>query len=131
VNLGTVRACYDEALSYTANRVQGGKRIIEQQHVAIDLARMKVRLEAAKALLYKAAWSWETRYDYDPHMGMLLKAYVDEIGVEIASKAIGLFGGMGTGDDDFPIQKYLRDVYTFLHGFSTTEVALLIGAPTA
>ena len=31
---------------------------------------------------------------------------------------------------DFPIQKYLRDVYTFLHGFSTTEVALLIGAPT-
>ena len=49
----------------------------------------------------------------------------------IASKAIGLFGGMGTGDDDFPISKYVRDVYTFLHGFSTTEVALLIGAPTA
>ena len=58
------------------------------------------------------------------------KAYVDEIGVQIASKAIGLFGGMGTGDDDFPISKYLRDTYTFLHGFSTTEVALLIGAPT-
>jgi hypothetical protein len=38
---------------------------------------------------------------------------------------------LGTADDDVPIQKYLRDVYTFLHGFATTEVALLIGAPTA
>ena len=98
--------------------------------MAIDLARMKVQIAAAQALLFKSCWAWETRTDYDPKMGMLFKAYVDEIGLSIASKAIGLFGGMGTGDDDFPIQKYLRDVYTFLHGFSTTEVALLIGAPT-
>ena len=130
VNLGTVRACYEEALNYCRQRIQGGKPVIEQQHVAIDLARMKVQIAAAEALLFKTCWSWETRIDYDPKMGILFKAYVDEIGLSIASKAIGLFGGMGTGDDDFPIQKYLRDVYTFLHGFSTTEVALLIGAPT-
>jgi len=99
--------------------------------VAIDLARMKVQIAAAEALLYKSCWAWETRTDYDPKMGMLFKAFVDEIGLEIASKSISLFGGMGTGDDDFPISKYVRDVYTFLHGFSTTEVALLIGAPTA
>jgi alkylation response protein AidB-like acyl-CoA dehydrogenase len=64
-------------------------------------------------------------------MGMLLKAYVDEMGLGVANHAVSIFGGLGTADDDVPIQKYLRDVYTFLHGFATTEVALLIGAPTA
>ena len=131
VNLGTVIACYEEAVNYCRQRIQGGRPVIEQQHVAIDLARMKVQIAAAEALLFKCCFAWEARYDYDPKMGMLFKAFVDEIGLSIASKSIGLFGGMGTGDDDFPISKYVRDVYTFLHGFSTTEVALLIGAPTA
>jgi acyl-CoA dehydrogenase len=131
VNLGTVIACYEEALNYCRQRIQGGRPVIEQQHVAIDLARMKVQIAAAEALLFKCCFAWEQRYDYDPKMGMLFKAFVDEIGLSIASKSISLFGGMGTGDDDFPISKYVRDVYTFLHGFSTTEVALLIGAPTA
>jgi alkylation response protein AidB-like acyl-CoA dehydrogenase len=131
VNLGTVRGCYEEALNYSRNRFQGGKKIIEHHHVAMSLARMKVQIEAARALLWKTAWSWETKCDYDPKMGMLLKAYVDEMGLGVANHAVSIFGGLGTADDDVPIQKYLRDVYTFLHGFATTEVALLIGAPTA
>jgi alkylation response protein AidB-like acyl-CoA dehydrogenase len=130
VNLGTVRGCYEEALAYARTRIQGGKPILEHQHVAIKLAQMKVQIEAARALLYKCAWSWETRYDYDPKMGMLLKAYVDEMGLSVANHSVGIFGGLGTADDDVPVQKYLRDIYTFLHGFATTEVALLIGAPT-
>lgn len=131
VNLGTVRACYEEALNYSRSRIQGGKKIIEHQHVAIKLAQMKVQIEAARALLWKSAWSWDTRYDYDPKMGILLKAYVDDMGLSVANHAVGIFGGLGTADDDVPIQKYLRDVYTFLHGFATTDVALMIGAPSA
>ena len=130
VNLGTVRACYEEALNYARTRIQGGKKIIEHEHVAINLAQMKVHVEAARALLWKSAWSWETRTNYDPKMGMLFKAYVDEIGLKIANDAVGIFGGLGTADDDVPIQKYLRDVHTFTHGFSTTAVAWLIGAPS-
>jgi alkylation response protein AidB-like acyl-CoA dehydrogenase len=131
VNLGTVRACYEEALSYSRNRFQGGKKIIEHQHVAIRLAQMKVQIEAARALLWKSAWSWETKYDYDPKMGMLIKAYVDELGLSVVNHAVSIFGGPATADDDMPVRKYLRDVYTFLHGFATTDVALMIGAPTA
>jgi alkylation response protein AidB-like acyl-CoA dehydrogenase len=130
-NLGTIRACYEEALNYARDRVQGGKKIIEHQHVAIKLAQMKVQIEAARALLWKCACSWEQKYDYDPRMGMLIKGYTDEIGVNVVNHAVSIFGGIATADVDIPIQKYLRDVYTFLHGFATTEVALLIGAPTA
>jgi alkylation response protein AidB-like acyl-CoA dehydrogenase len=131
VNLGTVRGCYEEALNYSRNRIQGGKKIIEHQHVAVRLAQMKVQIEAARALIWKSAWSWDTKYDYDPKMGILIKAYVDEIGLFVANNAVSLFGGLATADDDVPVQKYMRDIYTFLHGFATTEVALMIGAPSA
>ena len=64
-------------------------------------------------------------------MGMLFKAFVDEIGVSIASKSHRPVRRLwAPGTTTSPSSKYLRDVYTFLHGFSTTEVALLIGAPT-
>jgi alkylation response protein AidB-like acyl-CoA dehydrogenase len=131
VNLGTVRGCYEEALNYARERVQGGKKIIEHQHVAIKLAQMKVQIEAARALIWKCAWAWDHKSDYDPKMGMLIKGYTDEIGVNVVNHAVSIFGGIATSEMDMPIQKYLRDVYTFLHGFATTEVAMLIGAPTA
>lgn len=130
-NLGTVRGCYEEALNYARTRIQGGKPIIEHQHVAIKLAQMKAHIEAARALLWKCAWSWQTKYEYDSRMGMLVKAYVDELGLTVATNSVSIFGGMGTSDDDVPVQKYMRDIFTFVHGFATTEVAWLIGAPTA
>lgn len=131
-NLGTIRACYEEALRYSRERVQGGKKICEHQHLAIKLARMKTKIEAARALVWKCAWSWGSKQDYDPKMGMLIKAYIDEVGVEVVNDAVSIFGGLATADiDDMPVQKYLRDIYTVLHGFATTEVAWLIGAPGA
>ena len=62
---------------------------------------------------------------------MLVKAYVDNIGVNAVNIGAGIFGGYGTADDDVPFGKHLRDVYSFLHGFATTEMAFLNGAPTA
>jgi alkylation response protein AidB-like acyl-CoA dehydrogenase len=130
-NLGTVRSVYEEALDYARKRIQGGKPIIEHQHVAMKLAELKVQLEAARALLWKACWSFETKYEYDPKIGMLVKAYVDTVGVNAVNIGCGIFGGYGTADDDVPFGKHLRDIYTFLHGFATTEMAFLNGAPTA
>jgi acyl-CoA dehydrogenase len=129
-NLGTVRSVYEEALDYAGKRIQGGKPILEHQHVAMKLAELKVQLEAARALLHKACWSFETKYEYDPKIGMLVKAYVDTIGLNAVNIGCGIFGGYGTADDDVPFGKHLRDIYTFLHGFATTEMAFLNGAPT-
>ncbi len=128
-NLGTVRAVYEEALDYAKKRVQGGKPIIEHQHVAMKLAELQVQVEAARTLLHKACWSFETKYEYNPRIGMLVKAYVDTIGTNAVNVGCGIFGGYGTADDDVPFGKHLRDIYTFLHGFATTEMAFLNGAP--
>ena len=48
-------------VNYCRQRIQGGRPVIEQQHVAIDLARMKVQIAAAEALLFKCCWAWESR----------------------------------------------------------------------
>ena len=111
-------------------RIQGGKPIIEHQHVAMKLAELQVQVEAARALLHKACWSFETKYDYNPKIGMLVKAYIDTVGVNAVNIGAGIFGGYGTADDDVPFGKHLRDIYSFLHGFATTEMAFLNGAPT-
>jgi alkylation response protein AidB-like acyl-CoA dehydrogenase len=131
VTLGTIRACYEDALSYARDRFQGGKKIIEHQHVAIKLSEMKITIEAVRGLIWKCAWAWDNKYDYDPSASMAIKAFTDEVGVSVVNKAVSIFGGIATGDDSLPIQKYLRDIYTALHGFATTEVALLMSAPKA
>ena len=128
-NLGTVRSIYEETLDYAKKRIQGGKPIIEHQHVAMKIAEMKMQVEAARAYLWKSAWSFQAKHEYDPKCGMLVKAFVDQIGVNAVNIGVGVFGGYGTSDDDVPFGKHLRDVYSFLHGFATTEMALLNGAP--
>ena len=84
-NLGTVRSVYEEALEYAKQRVQGGKPIIEHQHVAMKLAEMKMQYEAAHAYLMQSAWSYKTKYEYNPKCGMLVKAFVDHIGVNFVN----------------------------------------------
>ena len=128
-NLGTARSVYEEALEYAKQRVQGGKPIIGHQHVAMKLAEMKMKYEAAHAYLMQSAWSYSAKYNYNPKCGMLVKAFVDQIGVEFVNITCGIMGGYGTTDDDVPFGKHLRDVYCYLHGFATTEMALLNGAP--
>jgi alkylation response protein AidB-like acyl-CoA dehydrogenase len=130
-NLGTVRSVYEEALEYARQRVQGGRPIIQHQHVAMKLAEMRMQYEAAHAYLMQSAWSYSAKYEYNPKCGMLVKAFVDHIGVNFVNITAGIMGGYGTTDDDVPFAKHLRDVYCMLHGFATTEMALLNGAPTA
>ena len=128
-NLGTARSIYEEAVQYAKERIQGGGPIIQHQHVAMKLAEMKMQYEAAHAYLMQSAWSYKEKYEYNPKCGMLVKAFVDQIGVNFVNITCGIMGGYGTTDDDVPFGKHLRDVYCYLHGFATTEMALLNGAP--
>ena len=127
--LGLLRCCYEETLNYARNRIQGGKPIIQHATVALKLAKMKVQIEAARTLVWKCAWSWDNQYNYDPKLAVLLKGYINEISVDIVNKAVDIHGGLGT-DKSMPIEKYLRDAYTTLHGLGTGEMAYVRGAPT-
>ena len=68
-------------------------------------------------------------YDYDPKMSRLIKGFTDEVAVSTINHLVNIFGGIAT-DKSMPIEKYIRDIYTTLHGYGTTEMSLLAGAPT-
>jgi alkylation response protein AidB-like acyl-CoA dehydrogenase len=125
--LGTLRTCYQESLEYARIRIQGGKPIIEHQLIAAHLSEMRVRIEAARALLYKQAWCWQNQYEYDYKLTYLIRSFIDQVAGEIVFKMNDVFGGMGS-DKDMTIEKLIRDVYTSLHG-PTIGSALIRGAP--
>jgi len=127
--LGTLRTCYEEAVEYARNRVQGGKPIIEHPTVAAKLGDMRVKIEAVRRLIWWDCWRWDSQQDYDPKMNWLIKAFTDQVTIDVVMKTIDIFGGMGT-DKTMPIQKYVRDGLESLHGFGTGEMNLIKGAPT-
>lgn len=127
--VGLCRTAYEESLAYARERVQGGRPIIQHQNVALKIANMKVKLEACRALLWWHAWRTQARYDYDPQMWKLAKAFVNRMSVEIVHDAVDIHGGVGV-DRELPIEKYLRDVYATLHGLGMPDISLLRGAPT-
>src|SRR6266571_1325136 len=57
LNLGIGRAAYEAALDYAQLRVQGGRRIIEHQAIGAKLAGIAIRLEVARAAIWRAAWA--------------------------------------------------------------------------
>jgi alkylation response protein AidB-like acyl-CoA dehydrogenase len=127
--IGLCRCCYEETLSYARTRIQGGKPIIQHVNVTIKLAEMKIAIEAARAIVWKTAWHLEKNYNYDPQMWKLVKAFINSVSIDVATKAVDIHGGLGI-DRDLPIEKYLRDAFSTLHGLGTPEISLLRGAPT-
>lgn len=127
--IGLCRCAYEETLNYARTRIQGGKPIIQHQNVALKLAEMKIKIEACRTLVWKHAWSAEKKYEFDPQMFKLIKGFVNKMSVEIISNAVDIHGGLGI-DRDLPIEKYLRDVYSTLHGLGVPDISLIRGAPT-
>ena len=118
--LGTARAAYEDALEYARNRVQGGKPIIEHQAVGFMLCDCLAEYEASRRLLHYAAWTAGRDDLYDPKLGFLTKAFVSEASFRIATRSLEVWGGMGYMTEA-PMEKYLRDVTSFLHSDGTNQ----------
>lgn len=119
--LGSAQGAFDHALSWVKARVQGGRPLIEHANVKVTLARLLGKLEAARSLVYRAAWHAENDGDaYDWKWGGLAKTVAAELAVEVAVEAMELQGGFGYMLDS-PAQKYVRDCLSFLHSDGTQD----------
>ncbi len=121
--LGVGQAAYEAALAYAKRRVQGGQPIIEHQAIAFMLADMLTRLETARLLIWKAAWSIDHGEPPDYKLPKLAKVYASEAAVHVAIRAMEIHGGSGIMKD-LPLEKYLRDAVTFLHSDGANQVQL-------
>ena len=93
-SLGGAQAAFDRALSYAKQREQFGKRLTEFQAIQHKLAEMATKIELARLITYKAAWTYDNRTP-DPQLSSMAKLYASEIASEVADEAIQIMGGYG------------------------------------
>lgn len=126
--LGPARAAYEDAVKHAHNRVQGGKPIIEHQGVGFMLADCFIDYQAARQTLHYAAWMAMRDNGYDPKLGYMAKVFASEACFRIAKRSMEVWGGRGYMTEA-PMEKYLRDVTSFLHSAGTNEAQRVRSMP--
>ena len=125
--LGVGRAAYEYAMQYAKERVQGGRPIVELQAVAMMLAQMAMKIDAARTQIWRAAWLADRRQPEARTLGLLAKVNASEAAFEACRLAAEILGGAAIMHDH-PVEKYLRDAASFLHSDGTNQVCLLRAA---
>jgi acyl-CoA dehydrogenase len=123
--LGIARAAYEYALDYAKERKQFGRAIIENQGIAFKLADMKMHIDAARLLVWRASWMAATRKPFLNGEGSMSKLYAGETAVKVTEEAIQILGGYGYVRE-YPVERWHRDskIYTIFEG--TSEIQRLI-----
>ncbi|MFI0369972.1 acyl-CoA dehydrogenase family protein [Actinomadura sp. 1N219] len=123
--LGIGRAAYDYALQYAREREQFGRKIGDFQAVAFKLADMKCRLDAARLMVWRAAWMARTGKDFENAEGSMAKLMASEMAVNVTEEAIQILGGNGY-TRDYPVERMHRDAKIFTIFEGTSEIQRLV-----
>jgi len=123
--LGIARAAYEYSLDYAKERKQFGRPIIENQAIAFKLANMKMHIDAARLLVWRAAWMGATGQPFTAGEGSMSKLYAGETAVRVTEEAIQILGGYGYVRE-YPVERWHRDskIFTIFEG--TSEIQQLI-----
>jgi acyl-CoA dehydrogenase len=123
--LGIARAAYDYALDYAKQREQFGRPIIENQAIAFALADMKMEIDAARLLIWRASWMGRSGQRFEAAEGSMSKLKAGEVAVWVTERAIQILGGNGY-TREYPVERMHRDakIYTIFEG--TSEIQRLV-----
>jgi len=123
--LGIARAAYEYALEYAKEREQFGRKIIENQAVAFTLARMKLEIDAARLLVWRASWMGRNQVPFENAEGSMSKLKSGEVAVWVTERAMQILGGNGY-TREFPVERWHRDakIYDIFEG--TAEIQQLV-----
>ena len=125
LGLGMAQGAYEAAVKYSKERKQFGKTISEFQAIQFKLADMATQIEAARLLVYHAAWLADRKDVRFTKESSMAKLYASEVAVRVANEAVQVFGGYGFVKD-YPAEKYYRDVKLCTIGEGTSEIQRLV-----
>ncbi|HYF26474.1 MAG TPA: acyl-CoA dehydrogenase family protein [Baekduia sp.] len=123
--LGIARAAYEYALDYAKEREQFGKKIVENQAIAFTLANMKLEIDAARLLVWRASWMGRHQVPFDNAEGSMSKLKAGEVAVWATERAMQIMGGNGY-TREFPVERMHRDakIYDIFEG--TAEIQRMV-----
>ena len=124
MSVGIAQAALRAARNYALEREQFGQRIADFQAISFMLADMATQLEAARWLVYRAAWLKDRGLPHTTEAAMA-KLFASEAAERICHKAIQIHGGYGY-TTEYPVERYYRDVRLTEIGEGTSEIQRLV-----
>jgi alkylation response protein AidB-like acyl-CoA dehydrogenase len=124
LGLGIARAAYEESLEYAKQREAYGRPIIKWQAIQHKLAKMRVEIDAARLMIYCAAWRMDQGLPVNIEAATC-KYFITEAVLRIVDDATRIFGAYGNSME-MNIQRYFRDARWLLYGAGTQTMILNI-----
>ncbi|GMN11015.1 acyl-CoA dehydrogenase family protein [Croceitalea sp. MTPC9] len=122
--LGIAAGAYELALKYSKERKAFGTEISNHQAIAFKLADMHTKIQAARHLVYKAAWDKDNGNDYTLS-GATAKLYAAETAMEVAVEAVQIHGGNGFVKD-YHVERMMRDAKITQIYEGTSEIQKIV-----
>jgi butyryl-CoA dehydrogenase len=122
--LGIAQGALDETIKYIQQREQFGRQIGKFQALQFDVADMETRVNAARWLVYNAAWRKSAGLSYGKEAAMA-KLFASEAAMAVTTKAVQLHGGYGY-TQDYPVERMMRDAKITEIYEGTSEVQRMV-----
>jgi len=122
--LGIASGAYELALAYSKERKAFGKPISQHQAIQFKLADMATQIEAARLLVYKAAWLKDEGKDY-AHASAMAKLYASEVAMSVTVEAVQVHGGYGYVKE-YHVERLMRDAKITQIYEGTSEIQRIV-----
>ena len=122
--LGIAGGAYELALAYSKERKAFGKPISQHQAIQFKLADMATTIEAARLLVYKAAWLKDQGQDYS-HASAMAKLYASQVAMDVTIEAIQVHGGYGYVKE-YHVERLMRDAKITQIYEGTSEIQKIV-----
>ncbi len=122
--LGMAEGAYERALNYAKQRKAFGRALIDHQAIQFKLADMFTSIEAARLLVYKAAWLVD-KGEANPALSSAAKLYASETAVKVTYEAVQIFGGYGYSKES-EVERFFRDARAGTIYEGTSEIQRMI-----
>ena len=125
LGLGMAQGALEAATRYAKERKQFNQPIADFQAIQFKLADMATQVEAARLLVYQAAWLADQKNGRFTREASMAKYFAGEVAVHVASECVQIHGGYGF-IKDYPAEKYYRDSKLCTIGEGTSEIQKLV-----
>lgn len=122
--LGLAQGAFDVTVEYMKSRKQFGKKLSQMQALQFEMADLKTRIEAARLLVYKAAFLEDAGADYGEASAMA-KLFAAETAMKVTTKCVQFHGGYGY-TADYPVERMMRDAKITEIYEGTSEVQKIV-----
>ncbi|MBE2184729.1 MAG: acyl-CoA dehydrogenase family protein [Anaerolineae bacterium] len=118
--VGVARRALEECVKYAKERETFGQPIWQHQAIGHKIADMAINTEAARLLVYQAAWAVDNNIS-NPKIVAAAKAFAADMAMQVTVDAVQVFGGYGYMRE-YPVEKLMRDIKVFQIYEGTSEI---------